>query len=528
MTLSVFGAVPAYAAAADYGENPGYYSDSDAPDYYELSIMQGKKAGEIYGYFESARRIAAGLDGCEEIENMCVQMLDKAHSALGIARDACDAICEVEQDKLKMDMLAEAAVSDCLEIIEGLGASLGDPSGTARDLDIITADGVAAISDAETAMENGNRKIAVRALLELSDGEEVQKKLITSCGGMDLFDKYNSLEDYYERVQTAKNKTQADIKKSNALVDGYIAEFYSLIALMDSAYEKLVPIAESAPAEAKADYDVVLGLLHNHQAELRDDFNIPAFKYEQVNMSRFEGMLGEYYREKRQLLLQARESVMSTIMPRFFVSPNNFTADGTAHPLVTLGYDMEGVDQTQIKYALGTMPEKVTDEAVVAKASLPDEAYSAEIPTATKEGTYYVYFKFPNEESETVEFCVKVTVAKVAPVPPAPVKPVKKANPIKASGKTVKVKRNKKAVIKKDKAFTIKNAKGAVTFKLSSAKMGKKSFKKYFKIDKKTGKITVKKGLKKGTYKIKVKVTAAGNSNYNKATKTVTVTVRVK
>ena len=44
----------------------------------------------------------------------------------------------------------------------------------------------------------------------------------------------------------------------------------------------------------------------------------------------------------------------------------------------------------------------------------------------------------------------------------------------------------------------------------------------------KTGKITVKKGLKKGTYKVKLRVTAAGNKNYKKKAKTVVVKVRVK
>ena len=44
----------------------------------------------------------------------------------------------------------------------------------------------------------------------------------------------------------------------------------------------------------------------------------------------------------------------------------------------------------------------------------------------------------------------------------------------------------------------------------------------------KNGNITVKKGLKKGTYKVVVNVTAAGNSNYNKLTKAVTVKITVK
>ncbi len=65
-----------------------------------------------------------------------------------------------------------------------------------------------------------------------------------------------------------------------------------------------------------------------------------------------------------------------------------------------------------------------------------------------------------------------------------------------------------------------------MTYKLVSVKKAK--FKKYFKVSAKTGKITVKKKLKKGTYKVKVNVTAAGNANYNKMTKAVTFTIKVK
>ena len=44
-----------------------------------------------------------------------------------------------------------------------------------------------------------------------------------------------------------------------------------------------------------------------------------------------------------------------------------------------------------------------------------------------------------------------------------------------------------------------------------------------------TGKVTVKKGLKKGTYNVKVKVKALGNNNYKASvTKTVTFKVKIK
>ena len=51
---------------------------------------------------------------------------------------------------------------------------------------------------------------------------------------------------------------------------------------------------------------------------------------------------------------------------------------------------------------------------------------------------------------------------------------------------------------------------------------------KALKINAKTGKITVKKKTKKGTYKMNVTVTAAGNGNYNAKVQTVTVKIRVK
>lgn len=97
-------------------------------------------------------------------------------------------------------------------------------------------------------------------------------------------------------------------------------------------------------------------------------------------------------------------------------------------------------------------------------------------------------------------------------------KPVIKYSKLKKKNQTLAVK----------KALTVSNAKGKITYKLSSAKKGKKNFKKYFKINSKNRKITVKKGLKKGTYKVKIIVKAAGNASYNAASKTVTVKIKVK
>ena len=113
------------------------------------------------------------------------------------------------------------------------------------------------------------------------------------------------------------------------------------------------------------------------------------------------------------------------------------------------------------------------------------------------------------------------------------VKVIKGTNPMKLKARTATVKysklKKKAQTIKRAKLITVSKAQGKLTYKLVSAKNGKKSFKKYFKVNAKTGNVTVKKGLKKGTYKVKVKVKAAGNGNYNPSSwKNVTSTVRVK
>lgn len=57
--------------------------------------------------------------------------------------------------------------------------------------------------------------------------------------------------------------------------------------------------------------------------------------------------------------------------------------------------------------------------------------------------------------------------------------------------------------------------------------MNKKQYAKKFIVNGKTGRITVKKGVKKGTYRLKVKVKASGSKTYKAKIKTVTVIIKV-
>ena len=70
------------------------------------------------------------------------------------------------------------------------------------------------------------------------------------------------------------------------------------------------------------------------------------------------------------------------------------------------------------------------------------------------------------------------------------------------------------------KPLTVKKAQGRVTYKMVS---GSKSI----VVNEKTGKVTAKKGCKKGSYSIRVKVTAKGTANYRALTKTLKLKVTV-
>ena len=97
---------------------------------------------------------------------------------------------------------------------------------------------------------------------------------------------------------------------------------------------------------------------------------------------------------------------------------------------------------------------------------------------------------------------------------------VVKKSTMTVKAKTVKAKAKKNTIIKKTKAFTVKNNPGKVTFK-------KLSGNKKITVSK-AGKVTVKKGLKKGkTYTVKVKVTSAKTKKYAAISKTVKLKVKI-
>ena len=147
-----------------------------------------------------------------------------------------------------------------------------------------------------------------------------------------------------------------------------------------------------------------------------------------------------------------------------------------------------------------------------------NKAGTITVKKGTKNGTYTIKVKVKAAGNDQYKAGAKKVTVKVV------VKDDRKKQPMTVavknpSVKASKLKKNKKTFTKAG-VFTVKKARGSVTFK-------KVSGSKNLTISK-AGKITVKKGTKKGTYKIKVAVTAAGNDNYKAGTKNVTVKVVVK
>ena len=95
---------------------------------------------------------------------------------------------------------------------------------------------------------------------------------------------------------------------------------------------------------------------------------------------------------------------------------------------------------------------------------------------------------------------------------------------VKAKKITLKAKdlKKKKQTIKQAKAFTINNAKTKLTYQFIGMIPAK------WKINKKTGAITVPKKTKKGTYKLQVQIVAEQTGNYVNEYKSVNLKVKVK
>jgi hypothetical protein len=159
---------------------------------------------------------------------------------------------------------------------------------------------------------------------------------------------------------------------------------------------------------------------------------------------------------------------------------------------------------------------EAADKALADAGKITTDAYTADSVKKVQEAQAAlkaVLAKTPAASTEEVEAATAALNDAIA-----------KAVALKANDMKVKVKKVKAKVGKKKtkKAVIVTGAEGTVTIKKANKAGGKKI------VVKNNGKIVVKKGLKKGTYKVKVTVTAAGDTTHKamKVTKTVKVVVK--
>lgn len=164
--------------------------------------------------------------------------------------------------------------------------------------------------------------------------------------------------------------------------------------------------------------------------------------------------------------------------------------------------------------------KKATPEPVVnlkGKTLQKDEDYLVTYEQNSKPGKAYVVISGVEDNDYYQGTCKKeFTILKGSQSPK--ISAARKTQVIKFS--KLKKKKQTKNVI------SVSNAKSKLQYKIKSVK--KKKFKKYFRINKNTGKLTIKKGLKKGTYTLRVTVKAVEDAYYKGASKTVKFKVKVK
>lgn len=176
-----------------------------------------------------------------------------------------------------------------------------------------------------------------------------------------------------------------------------------------------------------------------------------------------------------------------------------------------------------VKNTKNVVSKKYGDKAfsLVAKAKTTLTYKSSNTKIATVDSKGKVTIKAAGTVKITINAKATSTY-KAATAKVLTIKIAKKAPTIKTKIGTKNLSYN--ALKKKAQVFTLGtsvNSKGTLTYKKLSGSSA-------VSVNSKTGKLTVKKGLKKGTYRVKVQIKSAAKGNYTAGSRTVTVTVRVK
>lgn len=203
----------------------------------------------------------------------------------------------------------------------------------------------------------------------------------------------------------------------------------------------------------------------------------------------------------------------------------------------TTADDKDFAEQETIAKPTPTPAEKKSQTVKAAHTSYSKKYGDKAFSLGAKASTALSY-KTSNSKVATVDKYGKVTIKGVGTAKITVT--AKETDTYKKAVKTitVKVAKGTPTVTAKVTSKTLKYTsvkKSTQSFSLGAAvnSKGTLSYKKTYgtsaiTVNSKTGKIYVKKGLKKGTYRVKIQIKAAARGYYNARSKTVTVTVKVK
>lgn len=203
----------------------------------------------------------------------------------------------------------------------------------------------------------------------------------------------------------------------------------------------------------------------------------------------------------------------------------------------TTADDKDFAEQETIAKPTPTPAEKKSQTVKAAHTSYSKKYGDKAFSLGAKASTALSY-KTSNSKVATVDKYGKVTIKGVGTAKITVT--AKETDTYKKAVKTitVKVAKGTPTVTAKVTSKTLKYTsvkKSTQSFSLGAAvnSKGTLSYKKTYgtsaiTVNSKTGKIYVKKGLKKGTYRVKIQIKAAARGYYNAGSKTVTVTVKVK
>ena len=216
------------------------------------------------------------------------------------------------------------------------------------------------------------------------------------------------------------------------------------------------------------------------------------------------------------------DDINAAIAEKNFPKPENLRVVKTTNNSVTISWKYAKWGYS-LAYTDDTNKEPAWTQEYTTRTDGSTGDWNVTINNLTMGKTYYIYVKHATIDvvnMRAVYLSGDYSMVKAT---------LKADNPItvKATTKSIKasyVKRRAKIV----KPLKIINAKGTVKVIKIASGTSKKIYKK-IKVNKKTGAITLKKGIyKKGIYKIKLKIYALGNSSYNSKTLTKTVKIKIK